>query len=325
MSKPSLLKSRVGFRPFDYPWAYEFWNKQHQIHWLASEVMLHEDIKDWAVKLTNSEKNLLTHIFRFFTHADEEVLGCYHRIYSRIFKPIEIVMMLAAFSDTETTHCDAYSTIMETLGLPSVEYSLFMNYKEMKDKHDYMRTFNPESKHDIALTMAAFGAFTEGLQLFSSFAILLNFPRFNKMKGMGQIIAYSVRDESLHVEGILKLFHTFVDENPEVWTAALMNELQTICKTMVDHEDKFIDLAFELGDIEGLSAEEMKRYIRYIADRRLIQLNLEPYYKVKYNPIPWLDKMMNGEEFVNFFEQKNTNYGKATLTGSWEEAYAIHN
>ena len=156
-----------------------------------------------------------------------------------------------------------------------------------------MQTFGCEDNHGIARTLAAFGAFTEGLQLFASFAILMNFQRFGKMKGMGQIVAWSVRDESLHTESIIRLYHTFVQENPEVKTEDLSRDLYKICDTIITHEDAFIDLAFGVGGIEGLTAKEVKLYIRYIGDRRLTQLGLQPIYNVGDNPLPWMDNILN--------------------------------
>ena len=124
------------------------------------------------------------------------------------------------------------------------------------------------------------------------------------------------------VSPIIRLFRTFVGENPEIWTDDLRAELVEICATIVDHEDAFIDLAFELGSVEGLSAEQVKRYIRYIADRRLIQLGLDPLYLVEANPLPWLDDMLNAVEHANFFENRSTEYSRASTQGTWEEAFA---
>jgi ribonucleoside-diphosphate reductase beta chain len=185
-----------------------------------------------------------------------------------------------------------------------------------------MQSFSVANKTEIAKTLAAFGAFTEGLQLFASFAILMNFPRFNKMKGMGQIVSWSVRDETLHCLSVIRLFRTFVQENPEIWTEELRRDLYLICATIVDHEDAFIDLAFELGGVQGLDASLTKQYIRFIADRRLQQLGLEPLYKIEKNPLPWLDEMLNAVEHANFFENRATEYSKASTSGSWEEAFA---
>ncbi len=318
----SLLDANPIYKPFNYPWAYEAWHTQQRVHWLPEEVPLGDDVKDWNYNITEAERHLLTQIFRFFTQADIEVNNCYMKHYSRIFQPTEVQMMLAAFSNMETVHIAAYSHLLDTIGMPEVEYMAFLEYKEMKDKYDYMQGFNVDSKPDIAKTMAVFGAFTEGLQLFASFAILLNFPRFNKMKGMGQIVTWSVRDETLHTNSIIRLFKTFVSENPEIWTDELKQELYVACSTIISHEDAFIDLAFEMGDLQGLTAEDVKKYIRYIGDRRLMQLGLQPVHRIKKNPLPWLDEILNGVEHANFFENRVTEYTKASTAGKWDDVFA---
>jgi ribonucleoside-diphosphate reductase beta chain len=172
------------------------------------------------------------------------------------------------------------------------------------------------------MTMAVFSAFTEGLQLFASFAILLNFPRFNKMKGMGQIVTWSVRDETLHCNSMIRLFRDFIKEEPQIWNDKLKNEIYEACKTIVHHEDAFIDLAFQMGPMQGLTADEVKQYIRFIGNRRLEQLGLEPIYDVKKNPLTWLDTMLNGVEHMNFFEGRATEYSKASTQGTWGEVFA---
>jgi ribonucleoside-diphosphate reductase beta chain len=320
----SLLDAKPIYKPFSYPWAYEAWLTQQRIHWLPEEVPLADDVKDWRNKLTESERHLLTQIFRFFTQADVEVNNCYMKHYARVFKPTEVLMMLSAFSNIETVHIAAYSHLLDTIGIPEIEYQAFLKYKEMKAKYDYMHGFSTDTREDIARTLAAFGAFTEGLQLFASFAILLNFPRFGKMKGMGQIVTWSVRDESLHCQSIIKLFRTFIQENPDIWTDDLKRDIYLSCATIVSHEDAFIDLAFEQGAIQGLSAHEVKQYIRFIADRRLIELGLNEIFKVERNPLPWLDDMLNAVEHTNFFENRATEYSKASTVGTWEEAFAMH-
>ena len=320
--KFDLLTSNPVYKPFRYPWAYEAWLQQQRIHWLPEEVPLADDVKDWQKNLTPSERNLLTQIFRFFTQADVEVNNCYMKHYSQVFKPTEVLMMMSAFSNIETVHIAAYSHLLDTIGMPEIEYTAFLKYKEMKDKYDYMQSFSVANKTEIAKTLAAFGAFTEGLQLFASFAILMNFPRFNKMKGMGQIVSWSVRDETLHCLSLIRLFRTFVQENPEIWTEEFRRDLYLVCATIVDHEDAFIDLAFELGGVQGMDASLTKQYIRFIADRRLQQLGLEPLYNIEKNPLPWLDEMLNAVEHANFFENRSTEYSKASTAGSWEDAFA---
>ncbi|MBI4031620.1 MAG: ribonucleotide-diphosphate reductase subunit beta [Proteobacteria bacterium] len=320
-TKSQLLQERHVYKPFLYPWCYEAWLTQQRLHWLPEEVPMAEDVRDWKKKLTPAERNLLTQIFRFFTQADVEVNNCYMKHYSRVFGPVEVQMMLGAFANMETVHIAAYAHLLDTLGMPEVEYQAFLKYKAMKDKYDYMQGVSMNSRRDIAKTVAMFSAFTEGLQLFASFAILMNFPRFNKMKGMGQIITWSVRDETLHCLSMMKLFNAFINENPDIWDDKLKADIAESCKTIVGHEDAFIDLAFEMGGVEGLQPEEVKSYIRYIGDRRLQQLNLAPIFGIEKNPLPWMDVILNGAEHTNFFENRATEYSRASTRGTWEEAF----
>ena len=227
-------------------------------------------------------------------------------------------MMMSSFANMEAIHQHAYSLLLDTVGMPEIEYKAFAEYEEMADKHDYVGNFKPlkSDKRTIAKTLAVYSAFTEGLQLFSSFAILMNFQRFGKMKGMCQIVAYSIKDESLHVEAMTKLFREFIKENLDIWTDDFKKEIYQICREMVKLEEKFLDLVFEMGNLEGLTKEEMYAYNKYIADRRLLQLGLKPNFKQKDNPLTWLDDVL-GVEHQNFFEGRATSYQKAGLRGDY--------
>ena len=329
----NLLEVNHIYKPFNYPWAYDAWLIQQQLHWLPEEVPMADDVKDWKIRLTEQEKNLLTHIFRYFTQADIEVNNCYIDNYAAIFKPIEVRMMIMAFSNMETIHTAAYSHLLDTIGMPEIEYQAFLKYKEMKDKYDYMQNFNTNSKHDIALTLAVFGGFTEGMQLFASFAILLNFQRFGKMKGMCQIVTWSVRDETLHTCSVIRLLLEFIKENEElsegetnesgdpIPSKSLRKKIYDACTKMVSIEDKFVDLAFELGGIDGLNHIEVKNYIRYISNRRLVQMRMKPIFNINENPLPWLDEILNAVEHTNFFENRSTEYSKSSTSGSWKDIF----
>jgi ribonucleoside-diphosphate reductase beta chain len=311
-----LRTPSLGYKPFRYPWAYDFWKRQQQVHWMPEEVPLGEDVRDWAISLNDRERHLLTQIFRFFTQSDVEVNDNYMERYSRIFKPIEVKMMIAAFSNMETIHVAAYAMLLETIGMPETEFSAFMEYKQMKDKHDYMQLFGVDSDADVARTLAMFGGFTEGVSLFASFAMLMNFPRQNKMKGMGQIVSWSVRDESLHCEGMTQLYRAFAAETGCV-TPSVADDIVECCRTVVGMEDRFIDLAFEAGDINGMTPQNIKSYIRFIAGWRLRNLGLPDIYGIKENPLPWLQSMLSGVEHANFFEARATEYSKAAARGEW--------
>ena len=315
----SLLDTRDYYKPFDHPWMFDYYSQQNQMHWFPEDVPLHNDVKDWQ-NMTDQEKNLLTQIFRLFTQSDVDVGSGYVDRYMRIFKKPEARMMMSSFANMESIHQHAYSLLLDTVGMPEVEYKAFAEYEAMADKHEYIDAVRVAKgdKQSIAKALAIYSGFTEGLQLFSSFIILLNFPRFGKMKGMGQIITYSIRDESLHVEAMTKLFREFIQENIDIWTDDFKKEIYEACRTMVELEDRFLDLVFEQGNIEGLTKREMQKYIRYIADRRLLQLGLKPNYNVKDNPLGWLDEVL-GVEHQNFFEGRATAYMKAGLRGDMQK------
>jgi ribonucleoside-diphosphate reductase beta chain len=324
MEQNNLSNERSYFKPFNYPWAYEAWLKHEQSHWLHTEVPMLEDVQDWKKKLSKQEKHFLTQIFRFFTQGDIDVAGGYVKNYLPYFKQPEIRMMLLGFAAREALHVAAYSHLIETLGLPETTYNEFMEYAEMKEKHEYILDISSRNG-DIASTathIAVFSAFTEGMQLFSSFIMLLNFPRHGKMKGMGQIVTWSIVDETQHTESMIKLFKTYIEENREIWNDELKSRIYTIAERMVELEDKFIDLAFSTGAMEDLTSEDVKKYIRYIADRRLISMGLKGIFKVKRNPLPWVEEMINAPTHTNFFENRATDYAKGALTGSWGDVWA---
>jgi ribonucleoside-diphosphate reductase beta chain len=322
--KSNLMDERSYFKPFNYPWAYDAWIKHEQAHWLHTEVPMAEDVKDWKKKLNDSEKKFLTNIFRFFTQGDIDVAGGYVKNYLPHFPQPEIRMMLMGFAAREALHIAAYSHLIETLGLPESTYNQFLEYQEMKDKHDYVLDLSSKNGtlESTARHIAVFSAFTEGMQLFSSFIMLLNFPRHGIMKGMGQIVTWSIVDETMHSENMIRLFKEFIKENNEIWNDELKGKIYTIAEKMVELEDKFIDLCYADGDMRNLSATDVKEYIRYIADRRLISLGMKGIFKRKKNPLPWVEEMINAPVHGNFFENRVTDYAKGALSGDWSDVWS---
>ena len=318
-----LKDERTYYKPFNYPWAYDAWLKHEQSHWLHTEVPMNEDVKDWKNKLSEEEKAFLTNIFRFFTQGDIDVAGGYVKNYLPYFPQPEVRMMLAGFAAREALHIAAYSHLIETLGMPESTYSEFADYEEMRAKHDYVMELSSKNgtKESTATHIAVFSAFTEGMQLFSSFIMLLNFPRHGKMVGMGQIVTWSIVDETQHAESMIKLFRTYIEENREIWNDDLKGKIYTIATKMVELEDKFIDLAFKMGPMDDLKPEDVKQYIRYIADRRLISLGLKGVFKVKRNPLLWVEGMINAPTHTNFFENRATDYAKGAMKGKWGDVW----
>lgn len=319
------MSKRNYYKPFDFPWAYDVWKKHEAMHWMAHEVPMHEDAKDWQTSLSDTEQALLKNLFRFFTQADVSVAGGYTSKFLPLFSGVpELAMMMSSFAAREAVHIDAYSTLIETVGMPESTYQEFMGYQAMRDKNDYVEQFGVDTEENLFKTLAVYSAFTEGMQLFGSFVVLLNFARFNKMKNMGNIVAWSVRDEDVHVHGMTTLFK-------DLWKRSslsqekkdeIIKEILTCARSMVDMEDAFIDVIFaSTPSLQDLSADQVKDYVRYVTNQRWKQLGFEGvvYQRHTKNPLPWVDYMVNGTEHANFFEAKATTYAKASTKGTMED------
>ena len=344
----SLLKQPKlqTYKPFHYPWAYETFKKHEALHWLPEEVPLGEDVKDWN-EIDAKQKAFLHSIFSLFTQNDVQV-GAGYDVLLRIFKPTEVQMMLRGNAARENIHIDGYSLLLDTLGLPDDTYSEFLEIPEMRCKMEYLNDCKVKKfeeylaaareelkpygtddevnelmdkmyRKDIAKMLAVYASFTEGVSLFASFIMLLNYQRFNKFPGMCQIVTWSIRDEEMHVQGNTQLFKAFIRENLDIWNDTTKQEIYSACREVVAMEEAFIDYVFANGLTEGLTKDEMKTYVHYIADRRLIELGLKGNWGVKDNPLPWVEEILNTPEFGNFFETRVTEYSKGTLTGSWDE------
>lgn len=311
-----ILTYRKFYRPFEYPQYFEYFRKQNQAHWMPTEVPMESDISDYRFRMSPEETNLITQILRFFTQGDIEVNNNYNSKLIPAFPKPEIKMMLSAFAAMEGIHVWAYSYLNDSLGLPEREYSAFLEYEAMKNKYDYIQNFNASTVEELAINLAVFGGFMEGVSLFSSFAILMNFPRLGKLKGVGQIVTWSIRDETLHSQGVCQLFRDLISENKHVWTQNLRSILYQACDDMVKLEDAFIDTCFSLGAVQGLTPEEVKQYVRYTADKKLNDLGLDKIYLTN-NPLGWLDIMVNAKEHTNFFENRATEYAKGAVVEDW--------
>ena len=211
----TVLEDSKAYKPFNYPWAVELTKKHEEVHWVEDEAELSEDVQDWRTKLSEQEKDFIVNILRLFTQSDVQVGANYHDFLIPKMRNNEVRTMLASFAGREGVHQRAYALLNDTLGLPESEFHAFLEYSEMADKLDFMANNNITSHTGLALALAQ-SVFNEGMSLFASFVMLLNFQRFGKMKGMGTIVEWSIRDETLHVQGNAKLFRTFCEEHPRI-------------------------------------------------------------------------------------------------------------
>lgn len=318
----NIMTESTVYKPFRYEFGYKMWEKQNQLQWLPEEVPMSDDMRDWKSKLSDNERSLLSNVFPLFVQSDLLIQNAYIAHYARIFKPNEIQMGISSIANMESTHQAAYAHLLDSLSFPVETYSEFLAHQAMVDKIDYTAGFRMDTLTGIAVAMVVFGCLTEGLQLFATFALLMNFPRQNKLKGMGQIVSWSVRDESLHVGFVSQLFKVFLSEFGHlIDQERLLEAVDRVSKQMVKNEYGYCELAFRGGPITGVSYEQHIDFIDSIADMRLKMFGFKSRFGDKENPYDWYDSMIGGVELANFFESRSTSYTRAATTGTWEEAW----
>jgi len=320
----SLTKRREAFFPFEYDQAYEFWEQQQNVHWLHSEVSLARDISDFATNLSQAEKNVIGNILKGFAQTETVVNDYWSRRVTKWFPKHEIIMMALSFANMECIHAKAYNYLNEELGLE--DYEAFLEDPTTKNKLDNIINQKGNTKKEKAKSLAVFSAFTEGVNLFSSFAILMNFSRKeagSKLPGIGEIVEFSVRDESLHSKAGCWLFRTFIEENPEIWDDELKAELYEAARTTVALEDAFIDKVFELGPIPGLDPKDLKNFIRYRANQKLKELGLKSNWRNidqdSLQRMEWFDVFTGGGRINDFFSKRVSDYSKGNV--DWDSIF----
>jgi len=312
-----ITELRPHYKPFEYQTAFEFYKDQHRAHWLADEVPLSSDLNDWKLKLSESEKSLIGNILKSFAQTETYVNDYWSTKVAVWFPKHEIKAMAGAFADFESIHAEAYARLNEELGLD--DFEAFMEDEEAKAKIDRLVELPGDTLREKALSLAIFSAFTEGVNLFSSFAILMSFQLRNLMKGTGQIVEWSVRDESLHSKAGCWLFRTMIEEMPEL-NEGLEAQIYDACDLSVKLEFDFIDKAFEMGEIEGLNINQLKNFIKERANQKLIELGYNPLYN-DIDPnllkqMEWFGHLTSGKTHQDFFAGRVTDYSKSTADWS---------
>jgi len=325
MRKSRLLQERIVYKPFEYQTAADYWLKQQQAHWLHTEVPMMSDVNDWKQNLSKTEKNIIGSILKGFAQTETVVNDYWSGLVTKWFRKPEIIMMATTFGAFETIHAEAYSLLNETLGLENFDEFLEdeATMAKIENLTDVRDSFNEEQDlHEIAKSLAIFSAFTEGVNLFSSFAVLLSFKMRNKLKGVGQIVEWSIRDESLHSEAGCWLFRTLIKENPQLKTPELEAAINEAALLSLKLELDFIDKVYEFGDLEGCSKYDLINFIKNRINTKLGDLGYMPILTdvdmTSVNNMKWFDALSAGKQHTDFFANRVTNYSKGTK--DWDAA-----
>lgn len=296
--------------------------EHERAHWGEWEAKLQQDVEQWKTGVIDQyEREFIGNILRLFTQSDVSVGSDYYDNLIPYVRNNEARNMLGSFAGREGVHQRAYALLNDTLGYGEGFYKEFLEYDEMKDKIEFMEDGHDGSIEGIAKSVAK-QVLCEGVCLFASFAMLLNFSRHGKLLGMGDVNQWSIRDESIHVSGLGELFRTIVAEYPAIVTDEFKRSIYQTARDCVGLEDKFIDFVFDRNPrgVQGITRETVKTYIRSVCDYRMVQLGFKPEYNVD-NPFSWLDWLTSSSTVENFFESNTTGYSKGSMTGEYNDGY----
>ena len=320
-----LFDERIAYKPFEYPEYYtEGWLPQAQAFWLHTEIPMTADVKDWNEKLTPAEKHLVGNILLGFAQTECAVSDYWTQKVVSWFPKHEIQQMAMMFGSQETIHAVAYSYLNETLGLE--DFEAFLHEPATADRFENLVSYEGKDKVGIAKSLAVFSAFAEGVSLYSAFAVLYSFQLRNLLKGIGQQMKWSVRDESLHSKMGCQLFRHMCEETPGLKQECKDHVLEA-ADIMVDLELKYIDKMFEQGDIENLKKEDLKNFIKKRANEKIVELGYTEssqhfgYNEDKASALDWFYHLTGGVTHTDFFAIRPTDYSKANEGEDFEDIW----
>ena len=320
-----LFDKRIPYKPFEYPEYYtEGWLKQAQAFWLHTEIPMSGDVKDWNEKLNDKEKNLVGNILLGFAQTECAVSDYWTQKVVSWFPKYEIQQMAMMFGSQETIHAVAYSYLNETLGLE--DYEAFLHEPATAERFDNLVAYDGDNSVGIGKSLAVFSAFAEGVSLYSAFAVLYSFQLRNLLKGIGQQMKWSVRDESLHSKMGCQLFRHMCKEDKKLLEACRL-DVVTAAEAMVNLEEKYIDKMFEMGDIEGIKANDLKQFIRKRTNEKLTELgyiDLGSYFSYDQEAaanLDWFYHLTGGVTHTDFFAIRPTDYSKANEGEDFEDIW----
>lgn len=319
----SLLIKREYYKPFDYPQAYEYWLLQQTSFWIHTEINMDQDIYDWRFNLTDTERSIIGNILKSFVQS-EVLIGDYWRRIGGVFEKPEIAMMAASFSSFETIHQAAYAYLNDSLGLDDFQEFLqdeviVKRLEQLAHPPTATKNKTTEWRKKLAVSLATFSAFGEGVLLFSAFTVLLSFAQRGLMRGLGEIIEMSIRDETLHAKAGCWLFNTFMKENQDI--KKIKKDLYQACELAIQIEDDFIDNVFEQGHLPNCHPDDLKQFIRQRANTQLKDINLKPQFKIDRKAIKnlnWFNVTSGGDQHSDFFSSRVTQYAR---TSGWADMW----
>jgi len=310
--------------PLKYPWAYDLYRTMKANHWEPEDIPMHKDAAQWkSNEITDIDRWIIRMAVGYFSAAEGIVGDNIIHVVRELVTASELKLVLGRHAHEENVHADSLLYMISSLGIDPYECeAMFVDIPTIKAKNAFVTRISHALRRDLDLTKTenkqllaknifTFGLVMEGTQFYGLFGMVLSLYRQGKFPGIGQMFRYTLRDESNHIELFRRLLLELINENPDIWTPEFQEELRQTMAEGVQLEIDFIRDCLPLPAI-GLKPEEFMEYIRYISNRRLQSVGLEPLFPGAQNTLPWLAELMDIRKEQNFFEGRVTEYRKAS-------------
>ena len=322
-----LFEKRINLKPYEYPELYEYVPAIRHSYWIHSEFNFTSDIQDFKTRLSERERNAIKNTMLAISQIEVAVKSFWGDIYHKIPKP-EVGSVGATFAESEVRHADAYSHLLEILGL-NKEFELLKKKPVIMKRVRYLETALSNSKsennQEYAESVLLFSLFIEHVSLFSQFLIIMAFNKHrNMLKGVSNVVEATSKEEQIHGDFGIDLIKILKSENPDWFDLEYKNRIQTMCKDAYEAESKIIDWIFEQGELDFLPKRQINEFIKDRFNRSLESIDVEKVFETDASLLSqteWFNDEIIGTKHGDFFVKRSINYSKRTQSITGEDLF----
>lgn len=314
--KRNIFEKRTNLKPYEYPELLDFSDAVRHSYWLHTEFNFTADIHQFKVALNDVERSAIKNTMLAISQIEVAVKTFWGDVYHRLPKP-EIGSVGATFAESEVRHHDAYSHLLEVLGL-NEEFSKILDIPVLKERVEYLeaalRNSKSDSNKDYSEAMLLFSLFIEHVSLFSQFLIIMSFNKHkNHLKGMSNVVEATSKEEQIHGNFGIAVINIIKEENPEWFDEKHSQNVKDLCQKAYESESRIIDWIFTDGELDFLPKETIKNFIKDRFNRSLKSLEIEPIFETNSQLLKdteWFDDEIIGTKHGDFFAKRSINYNK---------------
>lgn len=315
---PDIFRARRNFKPYEYPQLYEYVPAIRHSYWIHTEFNFTSDIQDMEVNLTSAEKNVVTRAMLAISQIEISVKNFWSNLYGRMPKA-EIGAVGSTFADSEVRHADAYSHLIEIMGL-NEQFDEILKVAAIKRRVQYLedslKTAKWSENKDFFESVILFSMFIENVSLFSQFLVIMSFNKFkNTLKGMSNVVEATSKEEKIHAEFGFDLINIIKEENPSWWTTDLEEKIELATIQAYNAEEDIVDWMFEQGDLLFLTKAQVKEFIKHRFNISLASIDMQPVFDVDEDLLEeteWFSDEVLVTKLTDFFDKRSINYSKKT-------------